>query len=129
MQQLLPNLDVISTLENKTLFFYFFKLNKSDKEGADIRQQFAKQQAKCLHWFHCEYSIIGEGTDFWTHAAIFEFPNFAAVKQVIQQGIISNNVEAVQGFVVRLNKPPNFILFLFKLLRPFGLLLLSLIHI
>jgi len=122
MQQLLPNPDALSTIENKTLFFYFFKLKKSDKEGAEIRQQFAKYQAKCLHWLHCEYAIIGEGDDFWTHAAIFEFPNFAAVKQAIHQGII-NNVEAVQGFAVRSTMPPGFILFLFKLLRPIGSLL------
>lgn len=122
MQQLLPNPDVISTLENKTLFFYFFKLKKGDN-GAGIQQQFAKHQATCLHWLHCEYAIIGEGADFWTHAAIFEFPNFAGVKQAIRQGISSNNVDAVQGFAVQPTTPPNFILFLFKLLRPIGRLL------
>ncbi len=97
MQQLLPNADVVSTIENKTLFFYFFKLKKSDNEGADIRQEFAKHQAKCLHWLHCEYTFIGEGTDFWTHAAIFEFPNFAAVKQAIQKGIRRNYGKSNEG--------------------------------
>ncbi len=123
MQQLLPNQEVISTIENKTLFFYFLKLKKADEDGAAIRQQFAKQQATCLHWLHCEYAIIGEGDDFWTHAAIFKFPNFAAVKQAIHHGISSDNVEAVQGFAVRPNNPPNFILYLFKSLLPLGRLL------
>ena len=120
MQQLLPNPDVISTIKNKTLFFYFFKLKKADDNGQAIRQQFAKHQATCLHWLQCEYAIIGEGGDFWTHAAIFKFPNFAAVKQAIHQEISSDNVEAVQGFAVRTTSPPNFMLSLFKLLRPIG---------
>jgi len=34
MQQFLPNLDVISTIENKTLFFYFFKLKNQIHKGA-----------------------------------------------------------------------------------------------
>ena len=122
MQQLLPNPGILSTIEKRTLFFYFFKLKKGD-DGAAIRQQFAYHQATCLHWLHCEYVIVGEGVDFWTHAAIFEFPNFAAVKQAIHQGIVSNNVEAVQGFAVRPTIPPNFILSLFKLLRPIGSLI------
>lgn len=71
MQPLLPSPDALLTIENRTLFFYFFKLKESDDDGVDIRRQFADHQAKCLHWLHCEYAIIGEGIDFWTHAAIF----------------------------------------------------------
>ncbi len=123
MQQLLPNPDGISAIKNRTLFFYLFKLKKADDDGATIRQQFAQVQANCLHWLHCEYAIIGEGDDFWTHAAIFEFPNFAAVKQAIQKGISNKEVEALQGFAVRPTIPPNVILYIFKLLRPIGRLL------
>lgn len=122
MQQLLPNREALSTIEKRTLFFYFFKIKKGN-DGAAIRQQFAQHQATCLHWLHCEYAFIGEGTDFWTHAAIFEFPNYAAVKQAIHQGIVNNNVEAIQGFAVRPTLLPSFIVFLFKLLRPIGSLL------
>ena len=123
MQQLLPNREALSTIENKTLFFYFFKLKKGDNNGALIQKQFAQHQAKCLHWFNCEYTFIGDETDGWTHAAIFEFSNFSAVKQAIQKGINSEEVEALQAFAVRPTTPPKFILFLFKLLRPIGTLL------
>lgn len=54
MQQLLPNPDSISAIENKTIFLYFFKLKIADNDGSAIRQLFAQHQAKCLHWLHCE---------------------------------------------------------------------------
>ncbi len=122
MLQLLPDSNIISSFENKILLFYFFKLENS-KEGVVIQQQFANHQGTCLHWFHCEYAIIGGDSDFWTHAAIFQFPNFKAVKQAVHQGISNKNIESVQGFAVRPTLPPKFILFLFKLLRPIGHLL------
>ncbi len=123
MQQLLPNPYVISTIENKALFFYFFRLKNLDDNGAGIQHKFATVQATCLHWLQCEYAIIGEESDFWTHAAIFEFPNFTAVKQAIQKGINDRDVEALQALAIEPTKVPGVILFLFILLRPFSILI------
>jgi len=122
MQQLLPNQKFISTLKNKTLFFYFFKIKKGDNKGVTIQKQFAQHQAKCLHWFNCEYIFIGDESDCWTHAAIFEFPNSIAAKKAIEKGMSSQEVEALQAFAVRPTTPPKLLLFLFKLLRPIGTL-------
>lgn len=123
MLQILPNKDTISSLKKRTTFFYFFKLNNTADNGLAIRAAFERHQAKCLHWFECEYAFVGEGENTWSHAAIFEFPSFAAVTQAIDKGISSEDVEALQGFAVRPTNPPKFMLFLFKLLRPIGALL------
>ena len=100
MQQLLPNKDAISSLKKRTTFFYFFKLHNAADNGLTIRAEFERHQAKCLHWFECEYAFVGEGENTWSHAAIFEFPSFAAVTQAIDKGISSEGVEALQGFAV-----------------------------
>ena len=123
MQQLLPNIESISSLESKTTLFYFFKFKKGEIDGSDIQKGFAQHQAKCLHWFNCEYTFIGEGDDQWSHAAIFEFPDFKTLEQAVRKGIGSAGIEAVQGFAVRPTSVPSFIIFLFKLLRPIGTLI------
>lgn len=120
MYQLLPKIDAISSLKNRTTFFYFFKLKNTDDNVVAIREQFAQHQAKCLHWLECEYAFVGEGENTWTHAAVFEFPNFEAVTGAVEKGIVNNGIEALQGFTVHTSKPPKLILFLFKLLRPIG---------
>jgi len=120
MQQLLPNIESINTLQNRTVFFYFLKLKNAEDGGELIKQQFAQHQARCSHWWNCEYTFIGAGEDFWTHAAIIEFPNFAAVENAIKNKIKSEGVEHLQVFAVRKTMPPKFILSVFKLLRPFA---------
>jgi len=120
MQQLLPNIESISSLESKTTLFYFFKFKKGEINRSDIQKGFVQHQAKCLHWFNCEYTFIGEGDDQWTHAAVFEFPDFATLEQAVRKGIGSAGVVAVQGFAVRPTSVPSIIIFLFELLRPIG---------
>ena len=77
MQPLLPNIESISNLQSRTVFFYFFKLKNATDNGELIKEQFAQQQARCSHWWNCEYTFIGAGDIFWTHAAIVEFPGKA----------------------------------------------------
>lgn len=122
-QKLLPDPSAISSLQKRTTFFYFFKLKNAKRNGAGIREQFAQHQSKCLHWLNCEYAFIGAGENTWTHAAIFEFPNFKAVEKAIETGISSEELEGIQGFAVQATRPPKLALFLFKLLRPIGALL------
>ncbi|MEM6321031.1 MAG: hypothetical protein AAF960_25420 [Bacteroidota bacterium] len=62
MQQLLPNQEIIPALKNTCTFFYFFELKGSSDIGAEIRQKFAKQQAKCLYWLDCKYAKNGLST-------------------------------------------------------------------
>lgn len=119
MLELLPHIDSISSINNKTILFYFLKLKNGD-DGSSIRQKFVDQGAKCSHWFHCEYNFIGEEEDFWTHAAVFEFSDFKIIEQAIRKGIGIDSIEAVQAFAVRPTSIPSFILFFFKLLRPIG---------
>ena len=120
MQQLLPNIESISVLQNRTVFFYFLKLKNTADNGDSIKQQFTQHHAQCSHWWNCEYTFIGAGDDYWTHAAIIEFPNFAAVENAVKDKIKSEAVEHLQVFTIRKTMPPKFILSLFKLLRPFA---------
>lgn len=122
MLKLLPDQEAAASLKNRTTFFYFFNLKEVTNDGATIRQLFAQHGAKCVLWLNCEYAFVGEGEDCWTHAALFQFPDTQAVKQAIDQGISSDEIAAVQGFAVGPSKPPQLILFLFKLLRPLGFL-------
>ena len=120
MQELLPNIESLASFQNRTVLFYFFKLKNKYDKGHSIKKQFALFQGKCNFWVNCEYTFIGAEDDYWTHAAIIEFPNFAAIENAVKNKIKNEAVEHLQVFAVRKTIPPKFILFLFKLLRPFA---------
>ncbi|MEM6804552.1 MAG: hypothetical protein AAF696_24340 [Bacteroidota bacterium] len=123
MQKLLPALEGLSDLNNRTLFFYFFNISSSEKAGEETKKAFNQHKAKILHWLECEYTFIGDGEDCWTHAALVQFPDLSAIEAAAQAGIKSEELEDIQAFAVKQTKVPAFILFLFKLLRPIGSLL------
>ncbi|MDW3650679.1 MAG: hypothetical protein R8P61_26625 [Bacteroidia bacterium] len=120
MQKLLPQIEELSDLNNRTLFFYFFNITASEKAGEETQKTFLQHNAKVLHWWECEYTFIGEGEDCWTHAAVVQFPDLTSIETAAQEGIQSTEVEGIQAFAVKQTKVPAFILFLFKLLRPIG---------
>lgn len=123
--KLLPDFEQLPPLSKNgkmPLLFYFFKLNEEDKKGIALRELMHKQGAKCLHWWTCEYTFIGED-DYWTHSAVFEIADKEAFKKASKEQISTPSVENVQLYFAKAMMPPKFILGLFKLLRPLGILL------
>ena len=120
MQSLLPR--EASILKNRTILFYFFKLNNSALGAKAIKDKFKQVGGESLHWFECEYAFIGDSENEWTHAAIFKFASQSGLKDAVKQGINSDKIDAIQGFAVKETKPPGIALFVLKLLRPLGAL-------
>jgi uncharacterized protein (DUF1330 family) len=119
MKQLLPSMQVLTSNERSKTLFYFFKLQKYT-DGSILKRKFDGFGAKCLHWWQCEYTFIGEGEEYWTHAAVFQFSSLEALYAAQESGLSSNDVLDLQLFRANLTMPPRFIISVFKLLRPIG---------
>jgi hypothetical protein len=130
--KLLPDFEKLPPLSKKgefPLLFYFFKLKEADKEGINLRALMHNHGAKCLHWWTCEYTFIGEG-DYWTHCGVFEITDknafLAATKASVSTPSVKSVLEAVENvqlYFAKAKMPPKLIWVLFKLLRPLGILL------
>lgn len=120
MKQLLPNHQLlVEHAKRRRTLFYFFKLNEN-ADGNILKRKFQGFGAICLHWWQCEYTFIGEGNDHWTHAAVFQFSSLETLELASKSGLSSNEVEDFQLYAAQPSMPPNFLLGLFKLLRPVG---------
>ena len=119
MKQLLPSLQSFTSNEKSRTFFYFLKLKKL-ADGNILRRKFDGFGGKCLHWWECEYTFIGEGDEYWTHAAVFQFSSSDALTAAQKSGLSSNEVLDLQLFNADINMPPKVVTLAFKMLRPIG---------
>tara|TARA_B100001250_G_scaffold89270_1_gene74020 strand:+ start:134 stop:958 length:825 start_codon:yes stop_codon:yes gene_type:complete len=124
MYNIIPDPDklIYSKKTNKIVLFYFFKYSNRETNSIKIKKIFKDNEIKCLHWFNCEYTIIGQ-EDFWTSASIIEFKSKKHLKKIYHKKISNNKIKAFQIFNLKPNNPPKIILFIIKLLRPFGILI------
>lgn len=119
MKQLLPSLQSFTSNEKSRTFFYFLKLDKLS-DGNILKRKFQGFGATCLHWWECEYTFIGEGDDYWTHAAVFEFSSSGALTAAQKSGLSSNEVLDLQLFSAEVTMPSKLVTLAFKMLRPIG---------
>jgi len=116
-----PEKLIYSKKTNKITLFYFFKFSDSKINSKKIKQIFKDHDIKCLHWFNCQYTLIG-GDDFWTSASIVEFKSKEHIKRIFDKKISNNKIKALQVFNLNPKLPPKIILFIIKLFRPLGIL-------
>lgn len=114
-------LETVSKKKNIPLLFYFFKLNDEDKNGVSLRAKMEGHGASCLHWWNCEYALIGEG-DYWTHSGVFKVSDIKSLLEASEAQVNSDAVINHQLYLAKLAMPPKTIMSIFKLLRPFGML-------
>lgn len=119
MKQLLPSLQSFTSNEKSRTFFYFLKLKKQ-ADGNILKRNFDGFGGKCLHWWECEYTFIGEGEEYWTHAAVFQFSSVDALTAAQKSGLSSNEVLDLQLFSANISMPPKILTLAFKMLRPIG---------
>ena len=119
MKQLLPSLQSFTSNEKSRTFFYFLKLNKL-ADGNILKRKFQGFGGKCLHWWVCEYTFIGEGDEYWTHAAVFQFSSAEALTAAQTSGLSSNEVLDLQLFNADVSMPSKIVTLAFKMLRPIG---------
>ena len=125
MLNIIPDPDklIYSKEKKKVVLFYFFKYSDKKTNSKKIKKTFRDNDIKCLHWFNCEYTIIGK-KDYWTTASIVELSSKEHLKEVFKKKIINNNITALQVFNIKPNNPSKAVLFIIKLfLRPFGILI------
>ena len=119
MKQLLPSLQSFTSNEKSRTFFYFLKLEKL-ADGNVLRRKFDGFGGKCLHWWECEYTFIGDDNEYWTHAAVFEFSSAEALTAAQKSGLSSNEVLDLQLFNANVSMPSKVVTLAFKMLRPVG---------
>ena len=119
MKQLLPSLQSFTSNEKSRTFFYFLRLEKL-ADGNILKRKFEGFGGKCLHWWECEYTFIGDGDEYWTHAAVFKFSSAEALTVAQKSGLSSNEVLDLQLFSADVSMPSKIVTLAFKMLRPIG---------
>lgn len=125
MTRLLPDLNELSaaTTDNKNpILLYFLRLSDADSGERDIESLFQSYDARCLHWWNCEYTFIGEGPNYWTHAAVFQFKSQLELNAAAKAGLASDAVLDLQLFAAKNAMPPAILRALFRAIRPVGFL-------